>query len=139
LIVVGVGNRWRRDDAVGLVVARSVDGIEHEGDCARLLHLWDGDDDVVIVDAAAAAGAAGTVHRLDPRAQPLPASLLSSSTHAFGVADAIELARGLGRLPRSLRVYAIEGASFELGQGLSPAVEHAAGEVADELRARRTT
>src|SRR5215207_5591238 len=44
------------------------------------------------------------------------------STHAFGVADAIELARTLGRLPARLEIYTIEGADFTAGAGLSPPV-----------------
>ncbi len=136
MIVIGVGNRWRGDDAVGLVVAERAGGIEHEGDCARLLDAWGPDDDVAVVDAADSGAAPGTLHRLDAVAEPLPASLLSSSTHAFGVADAIELARALGRLPRTLCVYAIEGHSFEIGTGLTQAVEDAAAAVTDELRAR---
>jgi hypothetical protein len=41
----------------------------------------------------------------------------------------------VGRLPRSLRVYAIEGETFELGDGLSPRIARAAAAVADELLA----
>ena len=62
---------------------------------------------------------------------------LRSSTHAFGVADAVELARALGRLPGRLDVYAIEGASFAAGDRLSPAVERAVAELAAELSASR--
>jgi hydrogenase maturation protease len=55
------------------------------------------------------------------------------STHALGVAEAIELARALGRLPARLEVYAIEGARFTAGAGLSPAVEQAVGKLAASL------
>ena len=37
----------------------------------------------------------------------------------FGVADAVELARALGRLPARLDVYAVEGAEFEVGAEIS--------------------
>ena len=134
MIVIGVGNSWRGDDAAGLAVARRTGGLEHEGDCTRLLDAWSGCDDVVVVDAASSGSAPGTVHRLDPVARPLPAALLCSSTHAFGVPEAVELARALDRLPRRLRVYAIEGESFAAGAALTPAVERAVGAVAAELR-----
>jgi hydrogenase maturation protease len=58
----------------------------------------------VVVDAASSDTAApGTVHRFDALRQPLPASVLASSTQTIGVPAAVELGRALGRLPRSLR------------------------------------
>ena len=135
LTVIGVGNPWRGDDGAGLEVARRVGGLEHEGDCARLADLFAGLDDVAVVDAAAPSGTPGAVHRFDAGREPLPAAMLRSSTHAFGVAEAIELARVLGRFPRTLRVYAIEGADFTIGRSLTPAVERAVERLAGELAA----
>jgi hydrogenase maturation protease len=135
VIVIGVGNSWRGDDAAGLEVARRVGGVTHEGDCTRLLEEWGEGDDVVVVDAASSGTApAGTVHRFDALAEPLPASVLASSTHAIGVPAAIELARALGRLPRRLRVYGIEGERWEAGEALSPAVTRGVEELAAELQ-----
>ena len=134
LIVIGVGNAWRGDDAAGLAVARRAGGLEHEGECLALLEAWGPDDEVAIVDAASSGAPPGTVHRLDPLDRPLPPGMLSSSTHAIGVPEAIELARALDRLPRALRVYGIEGESFETGTGLSPAVTRAVRELSGELR-----
>ena len=98
-----------------------------------LLDAWSGSDRVVVVDAASRAPA----RRFDARSRPLPVRSLRSSTHAFGVFDAVELARSLGRLPGRLDVYAIEGASFVAGARLSRAVERAAAELACELSAWR--
>jgi hydrogenase maturation protease len=120
-LLIGVGNAWRGDDAAGLIVARRVrelgapDALEHEGDAVGLIDAWTGSEHVVIVDAASSGAAPGAVHRFDARAAPLPAARLRSSTHAFGVADAVELARALGRLPARLEVLAIEGRDFALG------------------------
>ena len=60
MMVIGVGNPWRRDDGAGLEVARRVGGLLHEGDCMRLLDAWAGHDDVAVVDAARSGGRAGT-------------------------------------------------------------------------------
>jgi hydrogenase maturation protease len=49
------------------------------------------------------------------------------------VAEAIELARELDRLPARLRVYAIEGSDFAAGARLTPAVERAVAALAGEL------
>jgi hydrogenase maturation protease len=55
------------------------------------------------------------------------------STHAFGVGEAIELARALGRLPRRVLVYGVEGREFAAGEGLSPAVAAAVEPLVAEL------
>jgi hydrogenase maturation protease len=135
-MVIGVGSRWAGDDAAGLAVARRVGGRELEGDPTALLDAWADADDVVVVDAAASDAPPGTIRRFDARTGPLPAHLLRTSTHAFGVPDAIELARALGRLPARLEVYAIEGARFTAGAALSPEVEQAVGELAASLAGR---
>ena len=154
VLVVGAGNADRGDDAVGRVVVRRVSEvlaaqgelspagpvavIEHQGEGTSLLEAWQDAGAVVVVDAAAPGAAPGAICRIDARAGPLPAALLRS-THAFGVAEAVELARAMGRLPRSLVVYAVEGLSFAAGAAMSPEVQAAAPEAAaqvlDEVRA----
>jgi hydrogenase maturation protease len=145
VIVIGVGNAWRGDDGAGLAVARrlrelaqsDVEVREVEGEATALMDAWSGDDRVVVVDAAQSGAVPGTVRHFDARTAPLPARFLRSSTHAFGVADAIELARALGRLPAALEVYAIEGAVFAAGDRLTPSVERAAEDLAAQLGAPR--
>jgi hydrogenase maturation protease len=140
-MVIGVGNTWRGDDGAGLAVARRVRELspagvevrELEGDATALVDTWSGAEQVVVIDAAESGAPPGTVQRFDARSQPLPVRSLRSSTHAFGVSDAVELARALGRLPRRLDVYAIEGASFTAGDRLSPDVERAVDELATTL------
>jgi hydrogenase maturation protease len=145
VILIGVGNAWRGDDGAGLAVARRVRELspagvevrEVEGDATALVEAWSGAEGVVVVDAAESGAPPGTVRRFDARTRPLPARSLRSSTHAFGVADAVELARALDRLPARLDVYAIEGASFTAGERLSPAVERAVDELAASLASAR--
>ena len=133
-LIIGLGNEYRRDDAVGLVVARrlreaaleSVLVLEETGEGASLLESWQDSDTVILIDAVQSGAAPGTVHRLDAGAQPIAKKFFRFSTHAFGLAEAVELARALGRLPPRLIVYGVEGKSFEAGVGLSPEVEAAA-------------
>jgi hydrogenase maturation protease len=61
------------------------------------------------------------------------------SSHGFGVAVAIELARALGTLPPHCILYAIEAVDFTSGAALSPAVASAAHDVAERIRAERAT
>lgn len=128
-LIIGVGNALRGDDAAGLHVARrlaarGVEGVhEASGETASLMELWQGASCVFLADAAQSGAEPGTVTRLDASSHPLPAALLHCSTHAFGVAEAVELARSLGSLPPRIIVFGIEGGSFEHGEPLSPAVE----------------
>lgn len=55
------------------------------------------------------------------------------STHTFGVAEAIELGRVLGRLPASLVIYGIEAGRFDQGAEPQPAVLAAVERVAQEI------
>jgi len=140
-LVIGIGNEDRGDDAIGPVVARRLrdrvpDGVgvlERDGEATRLLELLAAADEAYLVDAAVAGAAPGTIRRLDPIDVPLPRTLFAVSSHGLGLAEAIELARALGSLPRRLVVYAIEGADFAPGAPLSPAVAAAAVEVEARL------
>jgi hydrogenase maturation protease len=140
VVVIGVGNDLRADDAAGLEVARRLrdePGIgvtAYQGEATELLELWSGADAVVVVDTVRTGGATGTIHRFDATSDPLPLPLHGSSSHAISVAEAIELARTLGRLPDRVIVYGIEGARFALANELSDDVERAINPVADAVR-----
>ena len=140
MIVIGIGNPWRRDDGAGLAVARLLAGtpdvvvLEREGEPASLIDAWDGTDALWLVDAVSSGSAPGTVQRIDVAERELPAELFRASTHHLGLAEAVELARALGRLPTRVVFYGIEGGSFGAGEGLSLEVEQAAVEVADAIR-----
>ena len=143
-LVVGVGNAWRGDDAAGPAVAERLralaPGIEVrtlDGDASALLELWSGHEYVVLVDAASSGARPGTLHELSAHDPALPAAALRSSTHAFGVAEAVGLAAALGRLPDRLEILAIEGADFSLGAPLSPAVSRTVDALAERLARRR--
>ena len=133
--VIGVGNAFRGDDGIGLIVARritelalpGVTVLEQSGEGVALMEAWGDADQVIVVDAVSSGSEPGTVHRFEATGQPLPALFTGHSTHAFGLAEAIELARQLDRLPDQLVVYGIEGRSCEFDHELSPEVEEAAG------------
>lgn len=139
-LVIGIGNRWRGDDGAGLLLtdalglrlatepklANAFEVYPCSGEAANLLEQWRGRDHVVIVDAivAAAAQPGGLLHldALDPRTAPLPVLASSTSSHAFGLAAAIGLAKELQALPRHLDVIGIVGKEFTVGSPASPAV-----------------
>jgi hydrogenase maturation protease len=130
---VGVGNEFRRDDGAGLIVARRVAALklpslevaESSGEGASLMDLWNGADQVFLADAARSGAPPGRVFRFDASAGPVPTSFFSYTTHAFSVAEAVETARALGRLPARVIVYGVEGKDFAHGEGLSSCVRDA--------------
>jgi hydrogenase maturation protease len=138
VLVIGVGNPDRGDDGAGPQVAamlrrRGVNAIEHLGDGLALIDLWENQSAVVIIDATVSGVAPGTIRRLDTAAGPLPREAFAVSSHAFGLAEAVETARALGRLPANVVVYGIEGESFTLGAGLTGRVEKACARVAQDI------
>jgi hydrogenase maturation protease len=130
ILVIGIGTPDHGDDAAGLLVAervraatspRTVTVRELVGDQLGLLDLWTGAREVYVIDAVCSGGPAGTVYRFDG-AQRLTAEFKNPSTHAFSLADVIELARAMDRLPPRLIGYGVEGAHWELGALVSPPV-----------------
>jgi hydrogenase maturation protease len=115
--------------------------MECAGGATALLEAWQGEPVVVVVDAMSSGSPAGTVRRLDATRAPLGADFFRGSTHGLGLAEAVELARSLDRLPASLVVFGIEGTDFGLGTRLSYPVECAVREAAllisEELLATR--
>ena len=132
LLIVGIGNEFRGDDVAGLFVVRclrrllpdeELPGLTimgQSGEGTALIEAWQGHETVILVDAARSGAAPGTVHRFEVGDGPLPAVLDGRlSSHAFGVAGAVAIARALDRLPPRLVVYALEGKTFDLGEPLS--------------------
>ena len=140
-LVIGVGNEIRGDDRAGLAVIDRLAAagvaahlVRSDGDPLEMIDTWQGAERVVLVDAVSSGSSAGTIHRLDVGDGPLPALLASRSTHLFGIGEAVELARSLGKLPPAMLVYGIEGGAFapgtDMGAGVTASVDVVAGELA---------
>jgi hydrogenase maturation protease len=141
ILVVGTGNSWRGDDAVGLEAAtalrerlpESVRVLATEAEQSSLLDEWEGCDAVLIVDAVHSGANPGTVHRVDLNAEIVPHAVLRGSTHHFSLGDTIELARALRRLPAQALFFGVEGAIYAPGEPLSPAVAEALPAIVEEI------
>jgi hydrogenase maturation protease len=135
-LIIGVGSRSRGDDAIG---PRVVDELSTrqpalrtmvcEGDLADLALRWGSADDVVVIDACCTGQPVGTIHWLEPEQLR---SQSPWSTHGVGIAEAVELARLLDRLPRSLQVIGIEARTFDYGP-MPAELENAIPSIVDEL------
>jgi hydrogenase maturation protease len=142
VIVIGIGHPDRGDDAAGLLVARRlaaghsipVEVRESGGDLLTLVDDWAGAEAVVLVDAVVGTGAPGDVHVIDLIAETAPGER-NVSSHGFGLAEAVELSRALGTLPRALRLVGIESACFDIGTAPTPRVQAAIPAAAAAARA----
>jgi len=141
VLVIGIGNQYRRDDAVGVIVARAlrdqnlddIEVLEMSGEGAALIEAFQNAERVIVIDAVCSGATPGTIVRFEAHRQRIPTEFFRYSTHNFGLAEAIELARSLGKLPKELIVYGIEGRDFTVGEGLSPEVARATPEVLERI------
>jgi hydrogenase maturation protease len=139
--VVALGNDAAGDDGAALAAARiaaeggDLDVVLAGRPGVGLLDLLDGGAPVVLVDVVRTGGRPGALVEV-----PLDAILdravasAPSSSHGFGPAEALALARSLGRpLPRGIFL-GIEGARFEAGAPLGDDVAAAVPALAAAIR-----
>jgi hydrogenase maturation protease len=149
LLIVGLGSP-HGDDRIGWAVidrlgarppgaaaARKVRG------GAELLELLDGQSGVILVDASAPTGRAGTLRRIEWPSPSLGEGGLVSS-HGLGLVGALRMAEAIGRLPRRVVIFAVEAQDTGPGRpmswagrrGVEAAVEAIASELAPGPRGR---
>lgn len=142
MLVIGLGHELRGDDGVGPWVANQIAAADWPGvaavalqscDPSSLLDMWRGFSFVYLIDAVVAPYPVGTILRVNLSRRMRAARLQTTSTHTIDLWAVIELARILGELPSHLVLYGIVSSSFQLGKGLSPAVEVAARNVVTRL------
>jgi hydrogenase maturation protease len=142
-VIIGVGNPLRRDDGVGLRVARElrgrlgerkdVDVVELSAGGLRLMEAMEGYDVAIVIDAIESGGPAGAIYRLD--AGGLPETRNAACTHDGSLPEALAVGRAAGvRIPSDIRVWAVEAGDVEtFGDTLTPEVETAARTVAESV------
>ena len=140
ILIIGIGNRFRTDDGVGPLVADRLgalgfETLEMSGEGAGLINAFEEASTVIIVDAMRSGADLGTVRHFNAITEELPTGLFAYSSHQFGLAEAVETARTLNRLPKSLEIYAVEGTNFDYGETPSQAVLDAADTVVARIQA----
>ncbi len=139
IVVIGIGQTLRGDDAVGIEAVRrwqeafpetagrmDVQAELSEMPGLGLLDLLDGFEAAVLVDAVQSSAEAGSIHRLDPD-QLAAFGTGAKSAHGWGVAETLELDRQLNpSRPRiRLRLIGVEAEQMNMGEPLSKSVEMA--------------
>lgn len=147
--VIGLGNCYRRDDGVGVVVAAAMDDLAWPNvvvttgiaEPVGVLEAWTGAGLAVVVDAAIATPASpGRIHRY--RLDEVPTQAEGLSSHSIDLGRTHALAQALGRAPGAVVVFAVEAADTGPGDGLTPRVARAVpvvvGMVAAEINRFRS-
>lgn len=144
ILIIGIGNLFRGDDAVGLMVAdelkKSFDEsnlliLKQSGDAMNLMESWRGYNKVILVDACSYREQLGGFQRVRLSEDGhIPILSMRSSSHNFGVAEAIAFSRSLGSLPQEVIIYAIEGGNFAQGDDMSHDVRAAVPIVAEQIK-----
>lgn len=136
--IVGLGNSFAGDDAVGNLVARKLCAYSSahicivEGGLAglNLLHDMEGIDKLILIDGVHSQSKAGTIFRFTipqdlEKIGKLAWNTPASSTHSFGLAEALTLAQTLEVLPPHVVIFGIELGQSLRGHALSPMVSKA--------------
>ena len=147
LVVIGVGQTMRGDDAVGVIAVETwrsqyphtanlpgvqVETAELPG--LDLLEMLSNADTALIVDAVKSGSPAGGIHIMDEQAIAAfePGT---GSAHGWGVAETIQLGYQLGRndLPRNIKIMGIAAQQFEIGSSLSSEINQNLPNIVDEI------
>ena len=131
LLIAGVGNRYRGDDAVGLRLVEQwpaaagelvVTELWEDFDGAAVAHrLVESDRPVLMVDCAEMGLRGGAFRVLDGRKVEKMLTRSVVSTHGLGLAEGIKLAGALG-YTQPLWVFGVQPFSIGMGGDLSPAM-----------------
>jgi len=132
-IIFGLGNPNRCDDAVGLMILdalRAMDlpaGVQlrhHLGDGMGLVNALAETHHAIICDAVRG-GQPGQLVTLDCSQALLPEQPFMSSSHGFGLAEAVEMARVMNMLPPKCFIVGVYVASLTTGYAVSQPVQDA--------------
>ena len=142
LLIVGCGNPDAGDDNAGLEIVRRVSelggcGCDLRAETAlgvALLDVFPLAEVILFVDAVTSGGVLGTLYLTSlPSKELEPKALGSLSGHGWGLAEALKLARALGRTIPRLFLLGIEAGTVAQGAQRSPAVEQAIALVVERI------
>lgn len=130
--VVGLGNAWRGDDAVGLLTAerleqQAIAGIEVlrlETPDWQMFEGLRSEDHLIVIDGCLNGSPPGTILRLDIH-ELSTCGLRHCSSHGLGLAHWLAMAAALGEETGRLLIYAVSIGQTKMGAPLSPEVAQA--------------
>ncbi len=144
ILVAGVGNSWLQDDAFGSEVVKRLGALElpagvtvldfGTGGLDLAYEVMRGYDALLLVDVSRQGGEPGTLYVIDPHddeIKPIDDGQVVNP-HAMDPQTVLRFIKTIGGSPGRVTVVACEPAEVEeMGLGLSPKVEAAAGQAVD--------
>lgn len=145
ILVLGIGQSLRGDDAAGLEAVRQwrerspetagrpevrVEASELPG--LALLDLLNEVEAAVIVDAVQSIHPPGTIHRLTEN-ELLSFASNAKSAHGWGLAETLRMGSQLTEARPHIRIVGIAAGQMEMGAGLSQAVAGALAKACDAI------
>lgn len=138
-VILGLGEDLRADDAAGLLAVRELQRLGIEAAELRDPYLLPdalaGAEEAFLIDAVVCDEPEGALVVIDGTVRQ-PELRFPASTHGFGLAEGLELARILGGLPSRCTIYGISAKRFEIGEPPSEAVRAGAIAAARAVRDR---
>ncbi len=130
LLVLGIGNPYRRDDGVGPAVIRrlqadnnleGVDLLDGGTDGFSLLEYLKAYETALIIDAVDMGMTPGEIRVFSPEEAMLTIASDALSTHGFGLAEVIGLMKALG-IQTHLRIIGVQAKDMTFGEEMSAEV-----------------
>jgi hydrogenase maturation protease len=130
IVVIGVGNLLMKDEGIGIHAVKSLQEIHlppdvkliDGGTSPDLVAYTRAGDKMIIIDAARAGGAPGTIYRFKPEDLAAGKGNLTSA-HEMGVVENLNLMALTGNAPAEVVVIGIEPEEIDWGIELSAALK----------------
>ncbi|UCE66046.1 MAG: hydrogenase maturation protease [Candidatus Zixiibacteriota bacterium] len=141
-LIIGIGNGFRKDDGVGLEIARRIEELnlpgitvaKSTGDITNYINVFRDFEILIIADSIKNAGNPGMNIRIDISDLQEDFELSPNiSTHWLGILETLKLANNTGYLPAKTIIYGIEGVDFSYGIGISAELTNATELIVDEI------
>lgn len=139
--VIGVGNPMMGDDGIGPRLLAELEGSVSGVDLVdigtggmQLVHMLARYDAVVLIDAADMGLPPGQCRVFSPGDVVSLKQTRAYSLHDWDLMRSIDISRSLGEAPESVRIFAVQPASVEMREGLSPELEREVPRCVAELR-----
>jgi len=139
--VIGVGNSMMGDDGIGPRLIAELEGTVSGFDLIdigtggmQLVHVLARYDAVILIDAADMGLPPGECRAFSPEGIVSLKQTRAYSLHDWDLMRSVQISRSLGEAPGRILVFAVQPASVEMREGLSPELEREVPRYVAELR-----
>ena len=129
---MGVGNLLLKDEGVGIHVIQALQDsplpinvpvkIIDGGTSPDVVHLLDGTDKLIVIDAVEGGGHPGSIYRFQANDVTMDANIFTS-LHQIGLLDNLNMMECIGSKPKDVVIIGVETKEIDWGLELSPELE----------------